>query len=441
MLVLTLVILMFAGGVAFSALTGPSGRNVRFEIALFATAFVLRVFAAVVVYAGGLVNVLGDEDGALWAFGELLAARWSWLGFWEIVADAQAYLSEKQNRGYYVFLGLIFHYLGLSSRIIAASINAWVGSLTTILSYRLTLTSFGEPAAARRAGALACVMPSLIIWSAQTLKEPIVIFLEILILYKTIQLRRRRSLLAASTICAALYVLTTFRFYAGYLIAGALALSLLLAARGVWPRIMAGILIAAFLLTVTRSGISRTHTETFDRFGLSYIEGHRRAISQAGEQYGTRSGVLVGENLDSVGQIGLATAVGLAHLMLAPFPWHFATGSLRMLATLPDTLVWWALVWWGLIPGLRAALRDHRADAITLLTFCTALALIYSVMFANVGLIFRQRAQLTPLLLSFIGLGLYLRRTPVSRTRRGDGGGMPLQGTRRGFPPDRPNSL
>jgi hypothetical protein len=439
MFILALLILLFAGGIGFAVLTGPAARNVRFELALFATAFLLRVLAAVAVYVGGLVNLLGDEDGALWEFGEILAARWSWLGFWEMLADAQTDLSERQNRGYYVFLGLIFTCLGHSSRMIAASINAWVGSLTTVLSYRLTLTAFGEPAAARRAGVLACVMPSLIIWSAQTLKEPIVIFLETLILYKAIQLRRSRSLSATLTICAAMCVLTTFRFYAGYLIAGALGLALLLAARGVWPRVMAGLLIASFLLIVTRSGISRSHTETFDRFGLSYIEAHRRAISRGGEYYGTRSAVLVSEKLDSVSQIGIATTVGLAHLIFAPFPWQFATGSLRMLATLPDTLLWWVLVWWGLIPGLRAALRDHRAEAITLLTFCTALALIYSVMFANVGLVFRQRAQLIPLLLAFIGLGLYRRHIPRHLTGHGHGRGVVKTPVRSNwaFPPER----
>jgi hypothetical protein len=71
--------------------------------------------------------------------------------------------------------------------------------------------------------------------------------------------------------------------------------------------------------------------------------------------------------------------------------------------------VWWWMVFVGLIPGLWHVCKTRLADALPMLFFVLGLGLLYSMMFGNVGLIFRQRAQLLPWLLIIAVYGLERR--------------------------------
>ncbi|MGH9832532.1 MAG: hypothetical protein ACRD9Y_05900, partial [Blastocatellia bacterium] len=72
-------------------------------------------------------------------------------------------------------------------------------------------------------------------------------------------------------------------------------------------------------------------------------------------------------------------------------------------------LVWWWLVFVGLIPGMWYVCRTRFNEIQPMLFFILGLGLLYSMMFGNVGLIFRQRAQLLPLLLIIAVAGLEQR--------------------------------
>src|SRR5262245_13189595 len=77
--------------------------------------------------------------------------------------------------------------------------------------------------------------------------------------------------------------------------------------------------------------------------------------------------------------------------------------------TTPELAVWWLLVVVGLIPGLWHVCRTRLADALPMLFFTLGLGALYSMMFGNIGLIFRQRAQLLPWLLIIAVVGLERR--------------------------------
>jgi hypothetical protein len=75
-----------------------------------------------------------------------------------------------------------------------------------------------------------------------------------------------------------------------------------------------------------------------------------------------------------------------------------------------EIVYWWWLVFAGLLPGLRFLVRHRFNDVVPLLVMILGFGLLYSVMFMNVGLIYRQRAQLMPWLLMFAAVGLEHRR-------------------------------
>jgi hypothetical protein len=133
------------------------------------------------------------------------------------------------------------------------------------------------------------------------------------------------------------------------------------------------------------------------------VQNFRRDVAKGA---GGGSGVETGYDIRTPSGLILGTAVGAAHLALAPFPWQLGRASLRMLLTLPELLIWWYLFFAGLLPGLWVAVRQRFSEVQPLLFFIAGLGLLYSMMFGNVGLIFRQRAQLLPWLLIFAVVGL-----------------------------------
>jgi hypothetical protein len=123
--------------------------------------------------------------------------------------------------------------------------------------------------------------------------------------------------------------------------------------------------------------------------------------------------------LKTTGGLVLGSLDGAAHLLLAPFPWHLGGGSLRMLLTMPELAVWYFLFFWGVLPGLWYAVRNRFNDIQPLLVLICGLGLLYSLMFGNIGLVYRQRAQLLPWLFIFAAVGLEqrtLRRLQTGQT-------------------------
>src|SRR6185436_17177546 len=150
-------------------------------------------------------------------------------------------------------------------------------------------------------------------------------------------------------------------------------------------------------------------------FDLQSVAKFRQDVSSGD---GGGSGVKSDYDFQTTDGLVLGTAEGAAHLMLAPFPWQLAGGSVRKLGTTPELLVWWWLFFIGLVPGIWYAVRHRFNDIQPLLFFILGLGWLYSTMFGNVGLAYRQRAQLVPWLLIFAMVGLEQRALRRLAARR-----------------------
>ncbi len=291
------------------------------------------------------------------------------------------------------------------------------GRLTGIVGYRTARLLFSERIS-NRVGWWLCFYPSLIIWSAQTVKEPVVIFLESLAVYGCVSLRQRgASLKDVALILASIGLLIPFRFYAAYLAGITVVLSTLLG--GLSKRnsagqfiLSTGVAITALLLGVTLLGKEK-NSEVAQQYDLAGIERYRDAIADS-----TTSGVKIEYDLQSPGGLTASLAIGAVHVLFAPFPWQLTSGSLRMLLVTPEVVLWWWLLITGVWPGLKHSVRTRFRDVLPLLLMVCGLGLLYSMMFSNVGLVYRQRAQLLPFLLIFgmVGKDLAISRGQRRRT-------------------------
>ena len=409
-------LLLFAGlGILLLMLTRKHCQTRREQIKLFLCALGVRFAASIVVYEFGLVNVLGDEDSSGWGAGLDLSNGWDkqrlgLLSLPELWAEAY----EKHHMGFQYLAGLFFFITRASARLPLAAMNCFFGALTVVLVYRTAISLFSRWTAVR-AGWVACFFPSLIIWSAQTLKEPVIIFLEALALYACVNLKLSGFSVKYILLCAAAIVLLPpFRFYAAYL-AGAVAIMALVIpqigaridkGKSSFKAALASLAVAALVAPlVVSSGYLARNEAYLERFTqVKEIERFKKNVA-----IGYGSGVESGYDLGSATGLAMAIGVGGSHLLLAPFPWQLGGGSLRMLLTTPELAVWWWLFLVGLIPGLWHVCKTRLADAQPMLFFVLGLGLLYSMMFGNVGLIFRQRAQLLPWLLIIAIVGLEQR--------------------------------
>jgi len=389
--------------------------TVRTQIALFLSAFGVRFAFSIWVYQLGLVKILHDEDSSGWALGIPMQRLWS-LQRLSLLDLPYTLLGSFQHEhaGYQYMLGALFYVVNSPTRMVAAVLNGFFGALTVVFAYRIARTLFSEWVAIR-VGWWTCLLPSLIVWSAQTVKEPVVIFLETLALYGCVNLKRSGFSVRHAVLCAVTTILVMpFRFYVAYITAGAIVVSLLLPhiTRRKMSIASALVVVLLFVPLLFLSGVLIRHEARFDRFDAKFINTYRHGLT-----VGAGTGVETNYDLQTNQGLAMATLEGGTYLLLAPFPWDLG-GSLRKMLTTPELFVWWWLVVVGLIPGLWYTIRKRFSDVQPLLFFAIGLGLLYSVTFGNVGLAYRQRAQLLPLLVIIAIAGLE-RREIRKRVRRG----------------------
>lgn len=412
-------LLVFLGLLLVGSLT-LAARQVRyqafeFELRLFFVAFALRFAMSVMIYQFGLVEVLKDEDASGWWRGHDLYRAWTTqgLGLFDLpAAMAQAFdFGVGRNRGYFYLLGGFFYLTGIATRMAAAALNGFFGALTVVLVYRIA-RSLASDWVAVRVGWWSCCFPSLIIWSAQTIKEPVIIFLQTLALYACVRLRQERfSLMYIGWCVVAGICLIPFRFYAAYVVIVAIVVTLI----GPWweqrkMTITTGLILVVLLgALVSVTGILSLQEVELQRRGydLQYVERFR--YNAAAGRQGTGSGIKTDFDLETPTGFVMGAAFGAVHLLLAPFPWQFGGGSVRMTLTAPEMVVWWWLFFVGVLPGLWYVVRHRFCKVFPLLIFVMGLGLLCSIAFGNIGLAYRQRAQLLPWLLIFAMIGLEQR--------------------------------
>jgi hypothetical protein len=156
-------------------------------------------------------------------------------------------------------------------------------------------------------------------------------------------------------------------------------------------------------LSLTYFGITRNAATDLQTYGsLEQVQRSRLDLARSANS-GFSEDVDVSTTSGAISVI----PIGLAYLMLAPFPWEVT--NLRQSVTLPEVLVWWAMIPF-LVWGIWWSLKNRLRAAFPILLFCLMLTLAYSVFQGNVGTAYRQRTQIQVFLFIFIAVGWQLFR-------------------------------
>lgn len=306
-------------------------------------------------------------------------------------------------------------YLFLGRNIFAAqSFCAVVGAATAPMVYFCSQKIYGNLKVAKIAALSIAIFPSFVIWSGQLLKDGLIIFLLVAAMTMVLQLQTKFNYAAVAFLVFSLFGILSLRFYIFYMVAVAVAGSFIIGLSSTTQSILRRsivLVLAGVALTYLGVG-NRANVElnTFAR--LDRIQASRLDLARAAE-----TGFNEETDVSTAGGALSAIPTGFAYLMFAPFPWQ--ASNLRQAITIPEVLVWWAMIPL-LISGLIYTVKNRLRNAFPILIFSLLLTIAYSVFQGNVGTAYRQRTQIQVFLFILIGVGwtVYLENKENKRLLR-----------------------
>ena len=379
------------------------GSEQRFITILFVGGLATRLAFGLFVHALDLRDFFGGDANTYDFFGQQLLLRWT-----DSVTVPDPYVEWRLNNlgsgwGMYDIVAAIYYLFG-QNILAAQSFCAVVGACIAPMVYFCSQRMFQNNRVARMSALLAAFFPAFIIWSAQLLKDGLLVFLLVLAMTMVLELQRRFSWPAMIILVASVAGVLPLRFYIFYMLAPAIVGSFLISSAGSAKSVVRSmVVLIAFGLGLTYVGATRYAGETVEQFGsLATIQNSRQDLSRSAQ-----SGFGGDVDVSTTGGALTTIPIGLTYLLLAPFPWQM--GSVRSAITAPEIFVWW-----GLLPlmvaGIVWTMKHNLRRALPVLLFSVMLTLAYSITQGNVGTAYRQRTQIQVFLFMFIAVGWTVRK-------------------------------
>ena len=414
---------LFCGALGFGALSLLQNKQRRvIVLKLFAAAYLLRLAFTLIFYKSGAAELLGGGDEIIWEH------AWQQSLYW-VHGEANPYMADAfirsqtanslielydgsviPNTGYRFFSTYFFYLINIPSPMALSVLNCFFNALTVVIIYQFAREFFSHRAS-QFAALIALILPGYLVWSALTVKETWLIFLEIAALYTLWRLTRSgntpKTWLYGFLLLVMVALTQSLRFYVAWMLVPIVGLAFF-ALRSPRPLRTMGLCFGGGLVlyvVLTQLGLM-----PFDLMGtgkkmLVAMSDLRESIGTA-KDAGRESAVRFDYDLTTARGFVMMLGTGMAYLLFAPFPWQFLSdASMRQLLVLPESLLWYGLIVIFIGPGLVECWRYHKQLFIGIFLFVMPLIMIYSLSFANIGLVYRQRAQLMPFFLLIIAAG------------------------------------
>ena len=370
----------------------------EFVTTTFLVALALRMGFGIFIHVFDLRSFFGgdalayDQNGA--AMVEI------WLGR-SVASDMLLYQNDPASGaawGMNYLTGAIYMLFGRNI-FAAQSFCAVVGAATSPMVFYCSRKIYNNLTVAKFSALAIAIFPSFVIWSGQLLKDGLIIFMLVLAMTMVLQLQEKFNYPALGMLILAMFGILSLRFYIFYMVAVAVAGSFLIGFATTTKSLVRGIALMAIIgFGLMYLGVGRNASVELRVFGnLERIQSSRSDLARAAS-----SGF--GEDVDVSTTEGALSAMpmGFAYLMFAPFPWQAA--NLRQAITIPEILVWWAMLPLLAI-GLVYTVKNNLRKAFPILVFSLLLTIAYTIFQGNVGTAYRQRTQIQVFLFILIGVG------------------------------------
>ena len=406
------VLLCTALAMIFGFYTYKRDTDGPFLLRLFVAGLVTRIVIGLAIFAFRGQDFFGGDAITYDFYGNAQMLGWAGDKFYQSIANQFVRSGEGSGWGMVYMVAAVYGLVG-RNMLAVQLMNAVFGAATAVVIYLCAQHVFQNSRVARIAGIAVAFYPSLVLWSAQGLKDgPIVFFLAIAIL-STLRLGEKLTLKYILILLSALVALLALRFYVFYMICVAIAGTFIIGMQQVTATSFARQFSAVILLglALTYVGVTRSASIQFEQYGnLERLQRSRLDLARSAE-----SGF--GRDVDVSSTSGAISTIpmGIVYLLFAPFPWQIT--SLRQSITLPEMVIWWAS-FPLLVLGLWFAIRYRLRMISPILIFTVMLTLAYSVFQGNVGTAYRQRAQVLVFYFIFVAVGFVLMKEKREERKR-----------------------
>jgi len=297
---------------------------------------------------------------------------------WDIVVDADGVFHDLLNSyqrhvrynyswGYAFFLSVLYYVFGREP-IILQSVSVFIGVLVVFMTWKITLRVWGNEAAGKRAAFLVAIFPPMIMYSAVTMREIIIIFfiqLALILIIEYLHSEKIKKLMLSmgavlphfflhnpaiiGLMIGYVYVLyPRFKRYVFSFFRGK-AVGLAVVVGGVFVTL----LLMSSIEGLLRSGITVGYIGNVSEFGLDNIVSYTRNTNYGNAVY---PDFVVPDDVSGLFYLFPAR---LMYFLYSPFPWDIY--SPRHIVGMVDALLYVYLTYvllsnWSSIRGNKAAL-------------------------------------------------------------------------------------
>ncbi|HMU32523.1 MAG TPA: glycosyltransferase family 39 protein [Pyrinomonadaceae bacterium] len=369
---------------------------------IFLVALACRLAAGLFIHYFDLRGFFGGDANTYDTLGHQLALIWT--GNAPVLSPFELHRTTSMSGpgwGMNYFVGAVYYIFGRNI-LIPQTICGVLGAATTPAVYVLSQKLYENKRVARTAAILIAVMPAMVIWSSQLMKDGLVLLFLVVATIAVLKLQERLSILAVAILGLCLFGILSLRFYIFYMVAVAAIGSLVIGASGrirtMLPRLAA---LAMLGVGLTYFGVIRIASTDIGRAtDLQNVQRSRLDLARSADSgFSEESDVSTPEGAITT------IPVGLTFLFLAPFPWMAA--NLRQAITIPETLLWYATIPF-IFSGLLYTIRRRFSRALPILIFTVMLSIAYAIFQGNVGTAYRQRTQIQVFLYIFAAVGIEL---------------------------------
>lgn len=385
-----------------------------FLLRLFVAGLICRIAIGLAIFAFRGQDFFGGDAITYDFFGNAQMLGWGGDKYYQSLANQFVRSGEGSGWGMVYLVGAVYSIVGRNMLAIQM-MNAVIGAATAVVIYLCAFHVYQNSRVARIAGIAVAFYPSLVLWSAQGLKDgPTVLCLAVAIL-ATLKLGQKLTVKYIVVMILALLAIIALRFYVFYMICVAIAGAFVIGMQQVTATSFARQFTAVILLGValTYIGVTRSATAQFERYGNLEVLQRSRLDQARSATSGFGRDVDVSSTSGAISTIPL----GIVYLLFAPFPWQIT--SLRQSITLPEMIIWWAS-FPLLVLGLWFTIKYRLRLASPILIFTVMLTLAYSVFQGNVGTAYRQRAQVLVFYFIFVAVGFVLVKEKREERKRRD---------------------
>ena len=370
--------------------------GLRFALALFLNANSGQTTFAAMFWGDSATY---DEGG--W----LLSLQWDGEGL------VNPYYSGKISGWGFFYLTASIYYVFGHNQLLAQFVNGTIGAVTVVVLYAIAKDLFDVEVAQWTARFMA-FFPQIVFWSGAIYKDPAIMLCIAVCMYAVLKLNHELTFRYVALFILSSLVLMSLRFYVFYFVAFATMGTFVLSQRrGVMGSIGSYVvLIVAFVGAFSFVAKQETVDQQRSYFTLERLQITRSdQVMWGHSSYEPKADVSTAQGAMSV------LPVGLAYLLFAPFPW--AVRNIRQGLTVPETLVWYALMP-ALVRGLLFTIRTRFRPALPILVFAAALTCAYAIFQGNVGTAYRQRTQVTMFYFILMAAGLVEKKRRAQERAR-----------------------